>query len=113
MEQIAGVGLRIREVAETSSVQVRAFAVDTTKAESASTSPQAKAAAAAAPGAPAGRSHHVIHLAGPMHPDWRRALEGLGMVLHESGAEQSLLATVPDAKLDAVAALDFVDAIAT
>ena len=66
---LAQEGFRIRQLPDTASTRIGAFEVDTSSVELRSTS-----ASPMVPALPSGRTHQVVGLAGPMHPDWKSQL---------------------------------------
>jgi subtilisin family serine protease len=106
LKRLVAEGLRVRELEDTNVVDVGGFRVDTGRPEIQSTSARAVAASLSS-----GVSHHVIRLSGPMHPDWRTRLEKLGVVFHQSLADDSYLAGVATNRVDDVRQLPFVEAV--
>lgn len=103
---LAQEGFRIRQLPDTAPARIGAFEVDTASAEVRSTS-----ASPMAPSLPSGRTHQVVGLAGPMHPDWKSQLTRLGAVLIESIDEFHHLAEVAADKIDDLQALEFVESV--
>lgn len=100
------VGYRTRELPTREKAQVAGFELDTARPSGISTN-----ARAAARSLPSGRSHHILRLVGPMHPNWKTQLEWMGLIFYQSlGADQYLI-SVDSARVEAVRALDFVEAL--
>ncbi|MHC4617830.1 MAG: S8 family serine peptidase [Planctomycetota bacterium] len=97
---------RVRELPERPTVRVAGFELDTTAPSGLSTS---AIAVEAAP--PSGRSHHIVRLAGPMHPDWKARLERMGVVVDQNLGDDKYLVGVDSAKVDDLQGLAFVDAV--
>ncbi|WP_088284242.1 hypothetical protein [Ideonella sp. A 288] len=104
LKQLADGGLRVRELAEAPPVDIGGFSVDTA-------APVLRSASATAVVDAQGQSRQVVRVAGPMHPDWKTALERLGVRLHQALTEDSYLASMAGDLVDDVQALDFVESV--
>ena len=106
LKELETAGYRVREMPETPVLQVGGYRVDTTRAVT-------PAGQAMAPGAAqtSGRGHYLLRLAGPMHPDWKSRLEKMGVVFHQTIDTTTSLIAVDNARLDDLAALDYVEAV--
>ena len=107
LQRLGALGFRVRELPDAQALEVGGFHVDTARREMRSTNASARKMAA-----PGGASHHILTLAGPMHADWKKALERLGTVFHQALSEASHLVTIPSAEVDDVQALVFVESVA-
>ena len=99
-------GFRIRQLPDTASTRIGAFEVDTSSVELRSTS-----ASPMVPALPSGRTHQVVGLAGPIHPDWKSQLSRLGVIVVETIDEFHYLAEMDAEKIDELQALDFVESV--
>lgn len=106
LQALREAGFRVRELPERPVVQIAGFELDTTVPSGLSTSADAAEVAL-----PSGRSHHILRLAGPMHPDWKNQLERMGVVFTQSMGEDQYLVSVDSTKVDDVQALEFVEVV--
>jgi|LGVF01.1.fsa_nt_gb hypothetical protein len=97
---------RVRELADKPIVKMGGFEFNTGLPQSHSTS-----ALAAEMSLPSGRSHHILRLAGPMHIDWKRRLDTLGVIVYQSIEEDHHLISVDGGRVDDLQALDFVESV--
>jgi hypothetical protein len=97
---------RVRELLEVSEVRIGGFTLDSRQPTGISS-----AAAATEMELPSGRSHHIMHLAGPMHPDWSAQLARMGVVVEQNMGQDKYLVSVESAKVDDLQALPFVEAV--
>ncbi|TKB06374.1 S8 family serine peptidase [Desulforhopalus sp. IMCC35007] len=99
-------GCRVRELPDQHEIKIGGFSMDTRRPSAVST-----AAGAAGAALPSGRSHHIMCLIGPMHPDWKTTLERMGVVLVESVAPDQYLFSVESDKINKVRQLTFVESV--
>ena len=106
LQALRKAGFRVRELTDRPEVRIGGFALDTSQPAALSTTAGAATAALAS-----GRSHHILRLAGPMHPEWKTGLERLGVVVIESVAPEQYLVSMDSEKLPAVQNLEWIESI--
>ncbi len=106
LDVLRAAGYRVRVLPEQPEVRVAGFSVDTSLDAGRSTS-----ASAAEDALPSGRSHHVVHVVGPLHTDWKSALQRMGVVFEEKLDKQDFLVSMESHLVDDVQELDFVGSV--
>lgn len=106
LQALAEDGFRVREIAEQSVVRMAGFELDTTRPSGRSTT-----ALAAEIELPSGRSHHIVRLIGPMHPDWKSQMTRMGVHFYQALGDDQYLVELASAELEALAAHEFVEAV--
>lgn len=104
LEALKAEGYRVREIPEAAIIQVGGFELDLAHNGLRSRSKAARTE-------PSGRSYYLLQLAGPMHPDWKRQLERLGVRFWQSVADDVYLIEVYSDKVDDLQALGFVESV--
>ena len=95
LQALGKAGHRVRELPEQPMAQIAGFKLNAAVPSGLSTSVEAAKRAL-----PSGRSHHIVHLAGPMHPDWKDKLERMGVIFHQNMGDDRYLVSVDSTKVD-------------
>lgn len=106
LQALGAEGFRVREYASPRRVRLAGFELDTTMASASS-----EGALATATELPSGRSHHIVQLIGPMHPDWKNQMERMGAQLIQNFTEMQYLVEIATDRLNALAELAFVETV--
>lgn len=104
-------GLKYREIPDQPLVKLGAYVVDTQDTAAHSTVASASAMTRALTGPPATQTYHILHLAGPMHPDWKSSLEQRGVAFQRNIDDDFYLVEIANDKIDDVRALPFVESV--
>ena len=104
--------LKYREIPTQPLVKLGAYVVDTQDAAILSTSASAVATENFRGASKTTQAYHILHLAGPMHPDWKTSLEQNGVAIQRNIDEDFYLAEIANNKVDDVQALPFVESVA-
>ena len=100
-------GYRIREIKDSPVIQVGGFEVNTAEPGIHSTSEESSRMAI-----PSGKSYHILHLAGPIHPDWKNKLEQLDVTIYETLEQDNYyLIGIESDNIDKIYEFDFVESI--
>jgi hypothetical protein len=106
LDELRRAKFRVRELAEEPIVRMGGFELNSAAPEALST-----AATALEQALPSGRSHHVLRLAGPLHPDWKQRLQREGVTIDQALSESQYLISVDSQKVDELQNLDYVEAV--
>lgn len=106
LRSLQDAGFQARVQPETTAFDIGGFQINTDRPEV-----RASSAVALDMALPSGRSHQVLQVAGPMHPQWKAELDRLGVAILESLAENVYLVEVDAGNVDDLQALDFVEGV--
>lgn len=106
ISDLTDAGYRVRELPDKPVIPLGGFIVDTSRLEI-----RSSAATAIRMALPSGRSHHLLRLAGPMHPDWKKQLSSTGIIFYQNLGEHIYLISVSTEKVDDLIALDYVESV--
>ncbi len=108
LEKLQNKGFRVRQIPDSPIVEVRGYKVNTSLPEIRT----ASASLSADMIHPSGLSHHILHLIGPLLPDWKKQLEHLGVIFRQSLAQENYyLISVNINNINNVQQLPFVESL--
>jgi len=103
-------GYRIREIQDTPNVQVGSYNVDTTNPEVSLSSTETLSMNEEHPDSE--RSHYILRLIGPLHSEWKRKLEQIGVTFYQRLSQDNYyLIGIENDKLSQLRQNEFVESI--
>jgi len=103
-------GYRVREVQDTPNVQVNSYKVDTTNPEVSLSSAETLSMKEEHPDSE--RSHYILRLIGPLHSEWKRKLEQIGVTFYQRLSQDNYyLIGIDNNKLSQLRQNEFVESI--